>query len=156
MAKHKNFKIVFPTLAITLIAEKIPNPKTGKYYNEHYFDWFCDNLPLPEVVWSHTMVSGLCSYVLNLPMKLDFPYRYSDSELNAWLNEMPEGYIQFFLGTAKTGMVIIKYGEVTEFMQYPAFAQVVAEDIPKLKEAGRTLWDGIYNTKEIVPIKFEL
>jgi hypothetical protein len=155
MAKHEKFKVVFPTLGITCNAVRIPNPDGG-YYNEHYWDWWCSQLPLPEVLWSHTMVSGLCSYVLNLPMKEDFPYRYSDSELNAWLDTMPEGYIQFFLGTSKNGMAIIKYGEVTEFMQYPAFAMIEEADIPKLKEAGKALWDAIYNTKEIVTIKFEL
>lgn len=44
----------------------------------------------------------------------------------------------------------IKYGEVTEPLTTNPIAQIVEEDIPKLKKAGKLVWNALYNTKELV------
>lgn len=44
----------------------------------------------------------------------------------------------------------IKYGDVTEPLIANPIAQVLDVDIPKLKKAGKLVWDSLYKTKELV------
>ncbi len=44
----------------------------------------------------------------------------------------------------------IKYGEVTEPLTANPIAQVLDEDILKLKKAGKLVWNSLYKTKEFV------
>ena len=44
----------------------------------------------------------------------------------------------------------IKYGEVTEPLTANPIAQIIEEDIPKLKKAGKLVWNALYSTKELV------
>lgn len=44
----------------------------------------------------------------------------------------------------------IKYGNVTEPLTANPIAQVFDADIPKLKKAGKLVWDRLYKTKELV------
>lgn len=44
----------------------------------------------------------------------------------------------------------IKYGEVTEPLTANPIAQVLDEDIPKLKKAGKLVWNSLYKKKELV------
>lgn len=46
----------------------------------------------------------------------------------------------------------IKYGEVTEPLTANPVAQILDEDIPKLKKAGKLVWDSLYKTKEFVQV----
>jgi hypothetical protein len=46
----------------------------------------------------------------------------------------------------------IKYGEVTEPLTANPVAQVVDEDIKKLKRAGKLVWNAVYRTKEVVTV----
>ncbi len=50
----------------------------------------------------------------------------------------------------------IKYGEVTEPLTANPIAQVVDEDINKLKKAGKLVWDRLYRTKELVYVTVRL
>ena len=151
MEKLDHFKIVFPTMNITVRAARVPG------VNERYFDWFCENLPIPETIWNAALIAGHNSYSSNLKMKVDFPYRYEDSDLNVWVDECKPGAITMWSGAGKNGSVIIKYGpDITEHMAYPIFAQVVDEDLGLLFEAGKLAWEATYITKDPVStIRFE-
>jgi len=47
----------------------------------------------------------------------------------------------------------IKYGENTEDLPAAPVAQVILEDIPKLKEAGKKCWESTYKTKELIEVR---
>ena len=148
MAKHDACKIVFPSLGITCRAEKIPG------VNEEVFDWFVDCMPIPEVVWSHAMVSGGLTYAMNLRMKYDLPCNLESLE-KGWLHEIPDGYFTLFLSNGKAGQFMMKYTDITENMAYPIVGRVIEEDLPKLREVAKALWDADYLTKDPVTIAFE-
>jgi hypothetical protein len=50
----------------------------------------------------------------------------------------------------------IKYAEVTEPLTANPVAQVLEEDIPKLKRAGKLVWDRLYRTKDFVQVTVRL
>lgn len=47
----------------------------------------------------------------------------------------------------------IKYGDVTEDLPAAPVAQVISEDISKLKEAGKKCWESTYKTKELIEVR---
>lgn len=142
------FKIVWPEIDSSVIVEKADQ-------NGEVFDWFCGNLPI-EVVQSHGVVSGELLYTLNLPLKTDFPFRYEKLP-HSNLVEIPPGSVVTFIGAGKVGMVMIKYGpRLTEPMSYPLFGRVRGPDLDTLLEVGRKVWNAIYNTKQIIRVRFEI
>ena len=47
----------------------------------------------------------------------------------------------------------IKYGDVTEDLPAAPVAQVIPEDISKLKEVGKKCWESTYKTKELIEVR---
>lgn len=137
------FTCSWPELEITVRLE----PLSG---NRNLFDWFVDNLPT-SAVQSHAVVSGQLTYVLNLPLKNPSTIAYEDLAKHD-LMDSDLGYAWAFATFGNVGSLMLKYGEITEPMSYPAFARVVEEDLPLLKRAGEDIWDAIYNTKRIIRV----
>ena len=100
------------------------------------------------------MVSGRLLYVMNLKMKTEPPVKYHEMYMED-LSEEPIGRVSTFATAGRIGSVMIKYGEITEPMKYPVIAQVVPEDIEKLQEVGRAVWNSIYLTKEVIRVTYE-
>ncbi len=53
-------------------------------------------------------------------------------------------------------LLSIKYGVITEYLTSVPVAQVVAEDIRKLKTIGRLVWDSVYRTKKLITVTVSL
>jgi hypothetical protein len=53
-------------------------------------------------------------------------------------------------------LLSIKYGVITEYLTSVPVAQVVDEDIEKLKKVGSQVWKSVYKTKEIINVSVSL
>lgn len=53
-------------------------------------------------------------------------------------------------------LLSIKYGTITEYLQSVPVAQVVDEDIEKLKKIGPLVWKSVYETKKIIKVSVSL
>lgn len=49
-------------------------------------------------------------------------------------------------------LMSIKYGLITEYLKSVPVAQVVEEDLDKLKKAGEIVWESVYKTKELIMV----
>jgi hypothetical protein len=140
------FTCSWPELGIKLHLEPLSE-------NRALFDWFVDNLPT-SAVQSHAVVSGKLTYVLNLPFKNPQLLEY-ESLAKHDLMDSDEGYAWAFATFGNVGSLMLKYGDISEPMSYPAFAKVREEDLPLLRLAGEQIWDAIYNTKRIITVVVE-
>lgn len=53
-------------------------------------------------------------------------------------------------------LLSIKYGVITEYLTSVPVAQVIAEDIEKLKKMGKLIWESIYKTKKLIIVTVSL
>lgn len=90
---------------------------------------------------------------MNLRMKKASPVRYRDLAIED-LSESADGRIFTFITAGKVGAVSVKYGEVSENMNYPVLAQVRQEDLKNLAKIGEAVWESIYSTKEVITVEF--
>lgn len=49
-------------------------------------------------------------------------------------------------------LMSIKYGLITEYLESVPVAQVVEEDLNKLKKVGEIAWESVYKTKELIVV----
>lgn len=145
-AMKKAFVMEWPSLGIEVGAEALA-------HNIEVFNWFLDNLPL-TTLQGHAVISGELLYVMNLLMKTTLPVKYRDLVMED-LSKEPVGRVSLFATAGKVGSIMVKYGPITEPMSYPTIAQVREEDLGKLKEVGRAVWNSIYNTKEVIKVTFK-
>lgn len=120
--------------------------------NRPLFDWFRNSCPT-SAVQSHAVVSGELTYVLNLPVKEGSGIPYPSLKGHDLLKSA-EGYVWAFATFGRVASVMIKYGPISEPMSYPAIGTVVPEDMEVLRQAGRAIWNAIYNTKQIISVEF--
>ena len=122
-------------------------------HNQELFEWFLKNLPT-NCLQTVTVVAGFSLFMLNLPMKLKFPYRQEDMPIED-IVQMPKGRFTFFMTIGKVANLSCKFGEVTEPMSYMTWAEVVDEDKPILFDVGKKLWSiAMGSTKEVVHVEF--
>ncbi len=122
-------------------------------HNTEVFDWFMDNLPTSGIQ-SHTVVAGYALTCMSLPVKKPFTYRFADLKQE---NLVPLKKGRFILNMT-IGNVInyaVKWGEMTEPMAYPSWAEVVDEDMDTLIEVGKIIWHNIVNEKKIIHVEYE-
>src|SRR4030042_5633807 len=141
----KYFTMNFPELGLSVKVDPLP-------VNKDLFDWFLENLPL-KGVQSHAAVSGKLIYIMNLRMKKGRSFRYQDLAVED-LSEAKEGRIFIFITAGKVGSVSVKYGEVSENMNYPVLAQVRQEDLKNLAKIGEAVWKSIYSNKQVITVEF--
>jgi hypothetical protein len=140
-----DFLMSFPELNLSVKVEPLAN-------NQNLYDWFLENLPL-KGVQSHAVVSGKLIYIMNLRMKKPSPVRYRDLAVED-LSEAKDGRIFIFITAGKVGSISVKYGEVSENMNYPVLAQVRQEDLKNLAKIGEAVWKSIYSTKQVITVEF--
>ncbi len=121
-------------------------------FNQDFYDYFLDNLPV-KGIQSHAVVSGRLLYIMNLKLSTFPPRRYMDLKMED-LSLEPVGRVSIFITSGKVGSIMVKYGEISEPMSYPTIAQVKAEDIPKLIQAGEAEWNSIYRDKNIISVVY--
>jgi len=140
-----DFIMSFPELNLSVKAESLAK-------NQKLYDWFLESLPL-KGVQSHAVVSGKIIYIMNLRMKKPSPVRYRDLAVED-LSEAKDGRIFIFITAGKVGSISVKYGEVSENMNYPVLAQVRQEDLKNLEKIGEAVWKSIYSTKQVITVEF--
>jgi hypothetical protein len=140
-----DFLMAFPELNLSVKVEPLAN-------NQDLYHWFLENLPL-KGVQSHAVVSGKLIYIMNLRMKKPSPVRYRDLAVED-LSEAKDGRIFIFITAGKVGSISVKYGEVSENMNYPVLAQVRQEDLKNLAKIGEAVWKSIYSTKQVITVEF--
>ena len=121
-------------------------------FNQDFYNYFLDNLPV-KGIQSHAVVSGRLLYIMNLKLSKFPPRRYMDLKMED-LSLEPVGRVSIFITSGKVGSIMVKYGEISEPMSYPTIAQVKAEDIPKLIQAGEAEWNSIYRNKNIISVVY--
>lgn len=122
--------------------------------NQMLFDWFLENTPV-KAIQGHAVVSGKHLYCLSVPFKKHMPANHPKWE-TVRRDEAPIGTVGIFVGKGYTGSILIKYGKLTEIAYYPGVLGHVAEqDLETLKEVGKSVWDAIYNTKQIITFELE-
>lgn len=149
MAEERILVIAWPELDISVECRPLP-------FNREVYDWYLDHCPI-RGVQSHAVISGAGAYVHNFILPERRPYaRDLKPEL---LSEAPIGRVALTPAGSQvhSGGLIggygMKWGEITEPMQVFFSAQVVDEDIEKLKKAGAAIWNAIYKTKEIITVE---
>ena len=126
-------------------------------YNREVYDWFLGQLPV-KGVQSHAAVSGEMFYVLNLKLRERVP-KFDTSKLRFDLyTELPPGRVKFTSRQegSQIATISVIYGPITEAMTGAFSAQVVEDDIEKLKEVGAAIWNALYKTKEIITVEFSV
>ena len=122
--------------------------------NREVFEWFVENLPV-RALQGHAVVSGFGLFSQNLSFKKPYKWRESDLELED-LSKMANGRLVFYMTTGKVGNLIVKWGEMTEPLNYACWATVVEEDLETLEKVGKKMWSiclGI--EKPIVHVEFK-
>jgi hypothetical protein len=142
----KFLKMSWPELGKEVLVEPLK-------VNKELFDWFLENVPCKSVQ-GHAVVSGELTYTKDIPIckPMTFKYRKLESML---LTEAPLGTVFINVSRGRAGVIMIKYGAITENMSYPVLGQVRKKDLGIAKEVGAMVWDAIYNTKKIITCRFE-
>jgi hypothetical protein len=122
-------------------------------FNQDFYEYFLDNCPL-KGIQSHAVVSGKLLYIMNLKLSKFPSRRYMELKMED-LSQAPLGRVFIFITSGKVGSVMVKYGDITEPMNYPTIAQVRKADLEKLKTAGRAEWESIYRNKEIISVLYK-
>lgn len=103
-------------------------------------------LPL-EGLSSHSVTSGL-DLTIWTPVYASVPLSLLER-----IDEMPIGRV---FASRSGGKILIKYGPQTEWVALPPIAQVVGSDLATLTEVGRRVWESIFFTKELIPMRVEM
>ena len=119
--------------------------------NPQAFAQFQANLPI-KAVQGHEMVGGwiLRSHAIRFAKQ---PFARIEMEQETMQNA-PEGRVSLLFPQGGSAELLVKYGESVDDRLYVPIAQVVAEDLPKLKQAGKAQWKSTTRTKEIIVVEF--
>jgi len=131
--------IEFPSygVAMTAVLEDGVNPELC--------DDVWENLPM-DAYMEHGVVTGKIMYCW-APMISTAPVHVAELH-----TEAPVGRVQYSQATGNK--IIINYGWCSEDLPAPVLAQIVPEDLESLKVVGKNVWDAVYCTKELIPVKF--
>ena len=131
--------IEFPSLDATMTAELADS------VNPELCDEIWENLPM-DAYMEHGVVTGKIMYCW-APLISMAPV--NKAELHT---ESPVGRILYSQGTGNK--IIINYGFCTEDLGAPVLGLIGTEDLESLKAVGKYVWDAVYCTKELIPVRF--
>jgi hypothetical protein len=142
---NDQFIMRWPELKKQVVCEKLA-------HNTEQFDWWLKQLPL-RAVQGHIMVAGWGLYTFTVPLKTRVSWT-PRTEVVEEIRFQKDGMIDLFMPMGKVASILVKYGEFTETMSYPTFAQVRAQDLPILREVGAAVWRSEVKTKEIYTVEY--
>jgi hypothetical protein len=139
------FIMRWPELNRQVICEKLS-------HNQTQFDWWVEQLPL-RAVQGHTMVAGwgLCVFSVLLKNKVNW---VPSTEVIEEIRFQKNGRVDIINPMGTVANILVKYGEFTETMNYPTFAQVREEDMKVLGEVGAAVWHSYIKTKQIYMVEY--
>jgi hypothetical protein len=139
------FIMSWPQLNQQIVCEKLP-------HNREQFDWWISQLPL-RAVQGHIMVAGWGLYAFSVPLRQRVTW-IPRTEVIEEIRRQKDGRIDLFMPMGSVASILVKYGEFTETMSYPTFAQVRDQDLPVLREVGAAIWRSEVKTKEIITVEY--
>ena len=139
------FIMRWPGLNRQVVCEKLP-------HNQEQFDWWVSQLPL-RAVQGHIMVAGWGLYTFTVPLKKRVTW-VPRTEVIEEIRKQKDGRVDFFMPMGTVASILVKYGEFTETMSYPTFAQVREADLPVLREVGAAVWRSEVKTKDIYIVEY--
>jgi len=143
----KLLKIKWPELKKEVLVEPLKA-------NQMLFDWFLENTPV-RAIQGHAVISGKHLYCLSVPFKKPMSHDHPEWE-TVRRDKAPIGTVGVFVSKGNVGSILIKYGRLTEIASYPGvLGHVREQDLGILKEVGESVWDAIYNTKQIITFQLE-
>ncbi len=135
----KTMIVEWPELGITVEA-KLEDVRNANLIGEIW-----ENLPMTSIQ-EHAMITGKSMYSW-VPM-----ISVADTPFQMLIKDTPPGVVSY---SQKTGnKMIIRYGKVTEDLLTPIVGFIKEEDIPKLEEVGRIVWDNYSNEKKPIIVNF--
>ena len=99
------------------------------------------------VLQDHAMVTGESMYAWT-PLVNLAPVRVTERICDA-----PIGRLRFSQATGNK--LVVQYGRTTEILCAPVLGQVRAEDLGKLQDVGKAVWDSNFRTKDYVWLTVE-
>ncbi len=135
----KTIRIRWPELDIQLTAHLLWD------FNPYACEEFCKLLPA-QSIQSHAVVAGGQMYA---------PLRFAPQRERCNFENMaaqPEGRLNMELDFQYFSL---NYGPMTEAVPALALAQVVEEDLPRLREAGALVWENLLYGKEYLHVILE-
>jgi hypothetical protein len=70
------------------------------------------------------------------------------------IRHQKDGRVDLFMPMGSVASILVKYGEFTETMSYPTFAQVREADMPALRAVGAAVWRSEVKTKAIYTVEY--
>jgi cucumopine synthase-like protein len=107
--------------------------------NERLCSDFLAALPF-TVLQDHAMVTGESMYAWT-PLVNLAPVRVTERICDA-----PIGRLRYSQATGNK--LVVQYGPTTETLRAPVLGQVRAEDLGKLRDVGKAVWDSNFRTKD--------
>lgn len=141
-----NFIMRWPSLDLEVRCENIE-------VNKNAFDIFAENLPI-KAIQGHEMVGGwlLRNRSVHLNKK---PFDICSCELKAEkMNKAPVGRVSLLFPQGSNTELLVKYDDCVDDREYIPFAQVAADDLPKLLKAGKEQWKSATRSKDIIIVEF--
>jgi hypothetical protein len=153
MTEERHFIMKWPELDISVEVKPIE-------FGKDVYEWFLNQLPI-RALQSHAVINGGMTYTNNLRLP-ERPPKFGKITPQG-MEVKPVGRISIDVGGGlaggRLGAVIVRYGVVPKawaMRSNPGNAQVVDEDIEKLKEACRQIWDAVYRTKKVITVEFSI
>jgi hypothetical protein len=139
------FIMRWPELGRQVVCERLG-------HNKEQFDWWVSQLPL-RAVQGHIMVAGWGLYAFMVPLRQRVTW-VPRTEVIEEIRLQKEGRVDLFMPMGSVASILVKYGEFTETMSYPTFAQVREADLPALREVGAAVWRSEVKTKKIYTVEY--
>jgi|SRR5690625_268091 len=114
-------------------------------FNPSLSERFIETLPF-ESIQSHAVVAGKQMY---------FPYRLLDDTAYRWerMDKQPIGRINIEFNFQ---YLSINYGPMTEPVPAVPLAQIIEEDIEKLKMVGKEVWNNLLHEEQYLTVNVNL
>ncbi len=103
-----------------------------------------DSLPYNSIQ-SHALVSGDHLYHV-VPV---WQLVWEQAKFKEDRTQSPDGTV--FLSQLQH--LAVKYGRLSEYLPAAPVGQVIAEDLPILKQAGQEIWEAAYRTKQVIEVR---
>jgi len=139
------FIMRWPELKQQVVCEKLD-------HNREQFDWWVSQLPL-RAIQGHIMVAGLGLYAFMVPLRQRVSW-VPRTEVIEEIRFQKDGRVDLFMPMGSVASILVKYGEFTETMSYPTFAQVREADLPALRAVGAAVWRSEVKTKAIYTVEY--
>jgi hypothetical protein len=112
--------------------------------NKHLADLFWKQLPYCSLQ-NHALVSG--HHLYHLVPSAELVYTEAGHKVDR--TQSPDGTLYL----SQLQHLAIKYGPLSEYIPAAPVGRVIAEHLPRLREAGQACWNAAYRSKQIIQVR---